>query len=44
MPPSLRGSLDFVFWLDNGEALELEELVEDGRVLLLFYLFDFSPT
>jgi hypothetical protein len=33
-----------VFWLDNGEALELEELLEDGRILLLFYLFDWSPT
>jgi hypothetical protein len=33
-----------VFWLDTGESLELEELLEEGRVLLLFYLFDWSRT
>ena len=33
-----------MFWLDTGEEAELEELLEDGRVLLLFYLFDWSPT
>ena len=33
-----------VFWLDNGAEMELEELLEDGPVLLLFYLFDWSPT
>lgn len=33
-----------MFWLDTGEALELEELLEDGPVLLLFYLFDWTPT
>jgi len=33
-----------VFWLDNGREAELEELLEDGSVLLLFYLFDWSPT
>jgi hypothetical protein len=33
-----------VFWLDTGEPLELEELLEIGPVLLLFYLFDWSPT
>jgi hypothetical protein len=33
-----------VFWLDNGEAAELDELLADGPVLLLFYLFDWSPT
>jgi len=33
-----------VFWLDSGEGVELEDLLEDGRVLLLFYLFDWSPT
>jgi hypothetical protein len=33
-----------VFWLDTGEESELEELLEGGRVLLLFYLFDWSPT
>jgi hypothetical protein len=33
-----------VFWRDNGQAAELEELLGDGPVLLLFYLFDWSPT
>ena len=33
-----------MFWLDTGEEMELEELLEDGAVLLFFYLFDWSPT
>lgn len=33
-----------MFWLDTGESAELEELLEDGPVLLAFYLFDWSPT
>jgi hypothetical protein len=33
-----------VFWLDDGKEMELEELLVEGRVLLLFYLFDWSPT
>jgi hypothetical protein len=33
-----------VFWLDTGESLELEELLEEGPVLLVFYLFDWSRT
>ena len=33
-----------MIWQENGEALELEELLADGPVLLLFYLFDWSPT
>jgi len=33
-----------VFWLEDGSAMELEELLEEGLVLLLFYLFDWSPT
>jgi hypothetical protein len=33
-----------VFWLETGEEMELEELLEGGPVLLLFYLFDWSPT
>jgi hypothetical protein len=33
-----------VFWLDNGKEAELEELLEVSPVLLLFYLFDWSPT
>ncbi len=33
-----------MFWLDDGSEMELEELLADGPVLLLFYLFDWSPT
>jgi hypothetical protein len=33
-----------VFWRDDGSEAELEELLADGPVLLLFYLFDWSPT
>jgi peroxiredoxin len=33
-----------VFWLDDGTEAALEELLGDGPVLLLFYLFDWSPT
>jgi hypothetical protein len=33
-----------VFWLDTGAEMELEELLEEGPVLLVFYLFDWSPT
>jgi hypothetical protein len=33
-----------VFWLDDGSEMELEELLAGGPVLLLFYLFDWSPT
>jgi hypothetical protein len=33
-----------VFWLEDGSEMELEELLEAGPVLLLFYLFDWSPT
>ena len=31
-------------WRDDGEPVELEELLAGGRILLLFYLFDWSPT
>jgi len=33
-----------VIWRDNGEPVELEELLASGPLLLLFYLFDWSPT
>jgi hypothetical protein len=33
-----------VIWRENGEPLELEDLLADGPVLLFFYLFDWSPT
>jgi len=33
-----------VFWFESGKEAELEELLEAGPVLLLFYLFDWSPT
>ena len=31
-------------WLAPRESLSLRELVEEGPVLLLFYLFDWSGT
>ena len=33
-----------MFWFDNGKEAELEELLADGPVLLLFYLFDWTST
>jgi hypothetical protein len=33
-----------MLWRENGEAVPLEELTAGGPVLLLFYLFDWSPT
>jgi hypothetical protein len=33
-----------VIWLENGEQVELEELLAEGPMLLLVYLFDWSPT
>jgi hypothetical protein len=33
-----------VLWRENGEPVELAEVLEDGPALLLFYLFDWSPT
>ena len=33
-----------MFWLDTGAEMELEELLEEGPVLLVCYLFDWSPT
>jgi hypothetical protein len=33
-----------MLWRENGEAVELEEVLADGPILLLFYLFDWSPT
>ena len=33
-----------MIWLENGESVELEELLAEGPILLLFYLFDWSPT
>ena len=31
-------------WLGPRERMSLAELVEDGRALLVFYLFDWSST
>ena len=31
-------------WTERLEHVELEALVVDGPVLLVFYLFDWSPT
>ena len=33
-----------MIWRDTGEPVELEELLAEGPILLLFYLFDWSPT
>jgi hypothetical protein len=33
-----------MFWLDDGSACELSELLAGGPVLLLFYLFDWTST
>lgn len=33
-----------MIWLDDGSETELDGLLEDGPVLLLFYLFDWSRT
>ena len=33
-----------MIWQDDGTAVELEDLLADGPILLLFYLFDWSPT
>jgi hypothetical protein len=35
---------DAEIWLAPRESLTLRELVEEGPVLLLFYLFDWSGT
>lgn len=35
---------DAQVWLAPRESLALRELVEDGPVLVLFYLFDWSGT
>ena len=33
-----------MIWQDDGEPVELDELLAGGPILLLFYLFDWSPT
>jgi hypothetical protein len=33
-----------VVWREDGTPVELEQLLEDAPLLLLFYLFDWSPT
>lgn len=35
---------DAQVWLAPREAISLRELVEEGPILLLFYLFDWSGT
>ena len=35
---------DAQVWLAPRESISLRELVEDGPMLLLFYLFDWSGT
>ena len=31
-------------WLESRDAVKLHDLVADGPILLLFYLFDWSST
>ena len=33
-----------MIWQDDGTAVELDDLLADGPILLLFYLFDWSST
>lgn len=33
-----------MIWREDGSPVELEELLEEGPLLLVFYLFDWSPT
>jgi hypothetical protein len=33
-----------VIWTEAFERVEVEELATTGPILLLFYLFDWSPT
>jgi peroxiredoxin len=36
---------DATVWVDpGGEQLQLDELAADGPFLLLFYLYDWTPT
>ena len=39
-----RIPLDAVVWIRPRESIRLGELLQDGPVLLLFYLFDWSST
>ena len=36
--------LDAAVWVQPGEPVTLREIVADGPVLLLFYLFDWTGT
>ena len=33
-----------MIWREDGSGIEPDELLEEGPVLLCFYLFDWSPT
>ena len=33
-----------MIWREDGEPVELDELLAEGAILLLFYLFDWSRT
>ena len=39
-----RAPLDAVVWTTPQESATIAELVRDGPILLLFYLFDWSST
>jgi hypothetical protein len=44
LQPGDRIPADATVWIRPREPVTLGELVEDGPVLLLFYLFDWSDT
>ena len=44
LKPGDRIPSDAVVWIRPRESVTIGELVHDGPVLLLFYLFDWSAT
>ena len=36
--------IDSTVWLESRDTVTLRELVADGPILLVFYLFDWSST
>ena len=44
LQPSATGFREATVWVGPREQHTIEEIVEDGPVLLLFYLFDWTST
>ena len=44
LEPGQRAPLDATVWLAPNEPVSFGHIVEDGPVLLLFYLFDWTST